>query len=198
MAKVICPICNESFKNEEGLALHTAAKHPISKKEESPNSKSSKKLYIFITIIIAVGLLIWGAMAMFQNTSSCQNTPAKDINIGSHQNLKLHMHTELKILIDGREQVIPSNIGIGQNLMRPVHTHDISGEIHMEGPCKRDFTLGDFFSIWEKTFDNQCIFNYCTNKGTLTMTVNSQPNFDFDNYVMKDHDQVLIKYTSNK
>jgi hypothetical protein len=103
------------------------------------------------------------------DTSSCKTDPVTEINIGDHSNLALHIHPELQIMIDGIPQPIPSNIGVQTGVMRPLHTHDSTGVLHVEGPCQRDFTIGEFFQIWDQTFTAECIFDKCTSQGTLEM-----------------------------
>ncbi len=55
-------------------------------------------------------------------------------------------------------QVIPANVGLGSNCIRPIHTHDGSGTLHVETDQNRDYTLADFFLIWGKVFNSSGIF----------------------------------------
>jgi hypothetical protein len=49
---------------------------------------------------------------------------------------------------------IPPQIGIiPDKCIYWLHTHDGTGIIHIESPIKRDFTLGQFFDIWAKKFE---------------------------------------------
>ncbi len=194
MEKPKCEICNRTFKDLDGLEKHNLAKHHVEKKVERIENKEIKKYGIYFVVIL---LIAGGAYALFSGAQSCKNTPANEMNIGGHTNLALHIHQDLKIIIDGKEETIPPNIGIAPNIMRPIHTHDATGELHVEGQCKRDFTLGDFFVIWDKRFDSNCIFEHCTDKGKLKMSVNGKENFDFDKLALKDHDKILIEYRSN-
>ena len=69
-----------------------------------------------------------------------------------------------RIMIEGRQVEIPSAIGIrdprfdrglavGGSCFEPLHTHDTSGIIHIEGPDpNRQYTLGDFFAVWSATY----------------------------------------------
>lgn len=191
-----CEICNQEFKDAGGLAQHKAAKHTGNKAEEK-KPRNYKKYRNWGIALIALGLIIWGVSAMFSGVQDCKTAPVTEVNIGGHNNLALHIHTDLAIMIDGKRQNIPPNVGILPGVMRPLHTHDATNHIHIEGQCQRDFKIGEFFSIWNKRFDSQCIFNYCTNNGTLTFTVNDQPNNDFENYEMKDGDLMVIEYKAN-
>ncbi len=112
----------------------------------------------------------------------------------------IHWHPELTIIIDNVEQSIPTNIGLETVAHAPVHTHETNGTIHLENhyPSRRDMRLGYFFELWNKEFSNECIFDYCTDKGTLRMRVNSVENTLFDDYIMADGDIIVIEYASFK
>lgn len=113
-----------------------------------------------------------------------------------HQNLRLHIHSHLKIIIKGQEQIIPSNIGIvSPSCFRPIHTHDAGGTLHIEFPNIRDVRLAEFFLIWGKQFNSNQIFEFTGGpENQVKMFVNGQENTEFENYIMKDLDQIEIKY----
>ena len=114
-------------------------------------------------------------------------------------NYPIHWHPQLTIIIDDIQQSIPANIGLEAGPHKPVHTHETNGTIHIENnyPSKNNMRLGYFFEVWDKEFSSECIFDYCTDKGTLTMTVNGEDNLLFDNYIMADGDVIVIEYMSN-
>lgn len=121
-----------------------------------------------------------------------------------------HWHPKLTIRIDGKEILIPDDIGVGTGRiidtelsgmgMSPTHTHESDGTIHIENlnPSAKPetLTLGYFFYVWEKPFSSTCIFEHCTTNGMLKMYVNGVENTEFGWYVMQDGDDILIKYTS--
>ena len=158
-----------------------------------------KPIYIAIIVIVAVFIVF---ILLFKSPSQSNNTS------GVPQQ-PVHWHPKLKIIIKGEEQFIPPNIGIsiGNNMdnqisgmrMSPTHTHESDGTIHLENnrPWQKPetLTLGYFFKVWGKNFNSSCIFEYCNNEnGTLTMTVNGKPNFEFEKYVMRDKDKIIIEY----
>lgn len=158
-----------------------------------------KKIIILIITIFA----IMGLFSFLLITKT--DNEGKDITeqCVKHGPKGIHLHPLLEIRIDGENYVIPKNIGIPSFwCMRPLHTHDESGVvddsavIHVESKEVRSFTLSEFFIIWGKTFNSTCIFEYCTDKGTLTMTVNGKKNTEFENYIMQDKDQIKIEYKS--
>lgn len=65
-----------------------------------------------------------------------------------------HTHTQLKIQQDGKEIPIPAHVGITDECMHPLHTHDATGLIHMEYPLPIPFFLGDFFDLMGITFND--------------------------------------------
>lgn len=158
-----------------------------------------KTIYIVLIVII----LIFGSFfVLFRSSSKTQYTT------GIPQQ-PIHWHPKLKILIKGEEQLIPPGVGInvGNNIdyeisgmrMSPTHTHESDGTIHLENnkPWLKPetLTLGYFFKVWGKNFNSSCIFEYCNGlDGTITMTVNGQPNNEFGSYIMHDRDDIVIKY----
>ena len=161
---------------------------------------SKKICLVFFTIFII--LLLYGC-------SSANNANAGNTNSNGIPQQPIHWHPHLKIIIEGEEQVIPPGIGIniGNNMdndvssmrMSPTHTHTGDDVIHMENnrPWQKPetLTLGYFFKVWSKNFNSSCIFDYCNGEnGTLAMTVNGQPNYEFDKYVMQDKDQIIVEY----
>lgn len=113
----------------------------------------------------------------------------------NHTGAGMHIHPNLEIMIDGVTQTIPKDIGVGGACMRPIHTHDESGRIHVEFPGKRDFTLGDFFTLWSKPFDETHLLDKVVdNTHEIIMTVNDQPSTEFRNQVLKDGDKIVLKY----
>jgi hypothetical protein len=197
--KVICKLCGKEFSSEDGLANHTRDKHPSGKKETE--SKNNRKIKKWVILILVVGVIFYGVFLLINGimneSEECKTLPASELNIGGHTNLKLHTHQDLTIMIDGVKQIIPGNIGLGNNLMRPVHTHDGTGHIHTEAPCIRDLTLGDFFDIWNKPFNENQILDKTSETGTISLTVNGKLNTDFRNLILRDGQNIVIEYKSN-
>ena len=112
--------------------------------------------------------------------------------------------------------LIPANTGFDPSCARPLHTHDVSGTLHVETVINRNYTLGDFFLIWNKIFNSSGVFPYnrslpsylgCVTGSTLyyhshptlaifykkdgpstiTMTVNGNPEPLLQNYVLPEN-----------
>ena len=189
--------------------MHNKSKHhgKVPKERKPLPIKKIRNWLIFIGIL---GLIVWWIVA------SIPESNIKELNVNINGNAinvptgAVHWHPRLTIKIDGKIITIPTNIGISMGKivdtqlsgmrMSPTHTHETDGTIHLENnnPSKKpeSLTLGYFFYVWDKQFSSSCIFEYCTDKGTLTMTVNELENTEFENYIMNDKDEILIVYTS--
>jgi hypothetical protein len=67
-----------------------------------------------------------------------------------HEELAVHYHAHLDILVDGQRVTVPALIGIDERRQQisPLHTHDTSGVIHIESATNAPFTLGQLFAEW--------------------------------------------------
>jgi len=151
--------------------------------------KVSKWVLIGTLVLVVLGI---GGWYISRNAPDTSDPLTMCIQ---HQNLTMHTHPHIAITIKRQAQEIPANIGLSATCMRPVHTHDATGTIHIEFPFQYDAKLGDFFKIWEKQFSSTCVLDKCNGtEGTVTMTVNGQSNIEFENYIMKDLDRIEIKF----
>ena len=113
----------------------------------------------------------------------------------------LHIHPHLNVTDEGKHLTVPAQIGIeatlwkdhsldnyqGMTGMSPLHTHDASGTIHIESSVKRNYTLGEFLSIWG---------GLNLNGKTVKLTVDGKPVTDFRNHVFKDGEQINLDIAS--
>ena len=166
-----------------------------------------KRIVIAVTAVIAVGAITVGVLyANKPKINTMQTQPTGDIVSKEG----IHWHPKLSIYIKGQKQEIPADIGIGKQYssskwydpmmdMTDFHTHDNSGTLHwevMEGPVMRDHvTLKAFFDVWGKPFSSTQILDAKNGAdGIVKMTVNGQPSNDFENYQVKDKDDIVIRY----
>mgnify|MGYP001610615587 CR=1 FL=1 len=160
------------------------------KEKERLSFQRQKKLKKILLIFI--GVLILGGSIFALSKIKIQPTPSEAAIISSQG---IHWHPEIKISILGKNQEIPARIGLGL-AENPIHTHDASGVIHLEfsGVVKEgDIKLGQFFQVWGKRFNKDCIFDKCSGpEGKLKILVNGEPNFEFENYAMQDKDKIEI------
>jgi hypothetical protein len=104
----------------------------------------------------------------------------------------------LDIFINGQPHTIPSQIGINGRCFYWLHTHDDSGIIHIESPAARDYTVGQFFDIWNKTSRSNQIFGDIANgKYTPTVYVNGNKvsaGVNYKDIKLNTHDEIAIVY----
>lgn len=163
------------------------------KEKERQKRRMKKTAKTVVLILIVTGVIFWGGWYLVSKTA---DAPGDDLAICiQHARLAMHIHPQLSIMINGQDYEIPADIGISTGCMRPIHTHDATGTLHVEFPRVREVKLGEFFKIWEKIFNADCIFEHCSGgEDQVKMFVNGEQNFDFENYVMRDLDRIEIIY----
>ena len=113
--------------------------------------------------------------------------PVNGISCDALESTIFHIHIHLAVFIDGQEAQIPFGIGIGQPWQVSngpdgpfvedgacfywMHTHTEDGVIHIEAPIRRNFTLGDFFAIWQEPLSSQQVG---PGKGDVIVYINGQ------------------------
>ncbi len=58
---------------------------------------------------------------------------------------------------------VPAYVGIDRlrAVQAPMHTHDTSGQIWLEGRETDTVMLGQFFTVWGVRFDDRCLGSAC-------------------------------------
>jgi hypothetical protein len=116
------------------------------------------------------------------------------------EHLTFHIHTQLNVTINNQSYRIPAGIGIVQGYcIYWLHTHDDSGWIHIESPVKREFTIGQFLSIWNKFNSSDAVVQNLTDNsivGNLTVYVNgtqmSNNSTDYRDLELKDRGNISL------
>ena len=125
--------------------------------EERSGSKSRRWIPITTWSLIGAGIigLGWWMAQPTKSDGMVALASSSDLSLCvSHGGLSLHIHPHLRIIIDGEEQAVPANMGVTPNCLRPMHTHDGTGIIHIESPRIRNFTVEQLFGIWGKEFSD--------------------------------------------
>lgn len=138
---------------------------------------------IIAVIIVALGLMVWGSTLTPAIRPWSETTRVGCLPNG-HENLALHIHPRLSIFVDGVPEVIPANIGIRPGCMAEVHTHDETGELHVEtiDIARGDmFTLQDFFDVWDMELEREGYEVYILRNGQLQDTLSDVPLRDLEN-----------------
>ncbi len=90
-----------------------------------------------------------------------------------------HGHSHLTIFNNGTALAIPANIGIvaartGQVACDyPLHTHDLSGRLHMHALTRSVFTLGQFFTVWGQPLSRTNVAGITNQPLTVYITDNN-------------------------
>lgn len=154
-----------------------------------------------IALIIGGSILLLALVLLMRGVS-----PTKDFAALTNRELATfcgreagayHVHPTLEIVVNGERINVPSNIGVGPTCMTALHTHSPDGLIHVESPVARDFTLGDFFAVWGKPFNQNEILDYKVDAANrIRVTVNGSEVDTYDNTILKDGERIVIYYES--
>tara|TARA_B100000941_G_scaffold286926_1_gene261264 strand:+ start:1862 stop:2449 length:588 start_codon:yes stop_codon:yes gene_type:complete len=175
---------------------------------------SEKGIWSVITVLALSALLVllaqeFGGLSEVSDSgsnevtalSSTAETPDPLANeCVDHSNLGRHDHSMLSIYINGEQTEIPTNLGINTDIcnqegasMHTVHTHDDTGRLHIETAANVDMPLGVFFDIWGVHFNETGIFDYrVSNTHELIMTIGGVANYQFDDYLLVDGEEITI------
>lgn len=125
-----------------------------------------------IVIILILGLVYINSRSNVTTSTEQINTSLYPFACLGNEQLTFHIHIWLRIIIDGQNITIPAAVGIvnpvfenadnekiaySGSCFEPMHTHDNSGIIHIESATNTNYTLGDFFDIWNVTYDSVSI-----------------------------------------
>lgn len=156
-------------------------------------------MWWIIGIVVIIITLLFVGRLFSDNGRSHRSNREVALLCTSDMATQFHIHPNLQIVINGQKQEIMANIGISLSCMNALHTHDSSGIIHVESPEKRDFTLSDFFAVWNKTYNKDQILDYkVDNKHVIRETINGQEVEEYENTVLRDKNQIIIFYEEKK
>lgn len=167
------------------------------RKLEKP-ARSMKWLWIVVAVVLVGGIVAW-------TETRPKPTPAQKVAQASksHEQLVLscttdaattfHIHSHLSIIINGEDQSVPADIGVTSSCLHPLHTHDSAAIIHMESPVKEDFTIADFFKVWDKTYSDTKILGTTVDANhQLKLFVDKKEVTTGPGTIMKDRESISI------
>jgi len=125
------------------------------------------------------------------------------------ENLTLHYHAHLDIVLDGRAVPVPAGLRIsvtdtagnipgshtpGRPGIAALHTHDTSGVLHVESPTNAQFTLGQLFTEWDVGLGPGHIGSYRDQPGTrVQVYVNGRPfTANPTRLVLQPHQEIAV------
>ena len=156
---------------------------------------SNKRTPVVIGVVLALVLLALFMIPKFTDPTRGFASAWAEAGVGclagGHSRTAQHFHPKLAIGVDGLQESIPANVGVLRTCMAEVHTHDASGTLHVEAIAADKIThLKDFFTVWGKTISRD---GY-----SLVMTVDGKPNFELGELILKDGQQIVLEYKSNR
>ena len=167
------------------------------------DKKIKRLVVIGVIAIIAIGIGIVVTTSKIPLQANAAPT-IDGIQCNPSEKFVLHNHVHIDIFINGQRYIVPSQVGIlPERCIYWLHTHDDSGIIHIESPVVKNYTLGQFFDIWNKKFNNSQIFDNVANgknnnnNATLSIYTNGQKVSTGANYrdvKLDKHDQIAIVY----
>ena len=158
----------------------------------APHRRRALILFVVGLVLVAAGKSLLGksgpsGLGTIPLPASAGNLPEPIAGVecrpALHENAAYHIHATLSIRVDGQAVEVPSNVGIvtdpdtGQVVcMYELHTHDNSGEIHIEAPEPRTFTLGQFFAVAGVPLTPENVAGFTVGEGgELRVMVDGQP-----------------------
>jgi len=141
-------------------------------------------IFVIIIVIVIVFLFLYPRLTAKNGKNKSSNVPCLVPNLPLVQ----HIHPQLTILIDDKPEFLPAGIGIGA-CEKVIHTHDddaTAGIIHVESQDARQYTLGDFMSVWGKSFERE---GY-----RLEAKVDGQIAPDPKSIILKDGEKIIMNY----
>jgi hypothetical protein len=155
--------------------------------------------------IVVGGLLLVGAIivviySLRTPAPASADPTVNGIPCASNEQLAVHYHAHLTMIIGGNQTVLPANVGIDNTTqcLYWLHVHASDGIIHIEAPAgsaNRKFTLGDVFAIWKKPISKTQIgATVLTKDQKLEMWVDGKPyTGDPGKIVLAPHTQVVLE-----
>src|SRR5215467_7124836 len=198
--KAKCNVCGKSFYSRKQLEQHAQDAHSTMNKNAMIKAvKKPFKISKLIAVIsVCVLIAIVGSIAIYYAREHAAALTIDGIGCNSMEQFAMHIHAHIDIIINGAYFLVPSQIGIPSNCFYWLHTHDESGIVHIEAPTHRDFTLGQFFDIWNKKLSNDQIFKYVASANNpLNVYINGTKVPDGTNYrdiKLNAHDEIAIIY----
>src|SRR6187551_2971395 len=122
-----------------------------------------KTVFTIAALIVIVGLFVWGSISKKMGDTA-KTSREVALTCTTDMATEFHIHPELSIFVNGEQITIPTDLGVTPACMTSIHTHDSTGIIHVEAPIQKDFTLGDFFAVWNKDFSKTKLFENSTDQ----------------------------------
>jgi hypothetical protein len=169
--------------------------------------KKRQIIILSIVIIVIASITIYIELVM----------KPQNLNMDSERTspFAVYFHSNLRILLDGKSTIVPSQIGIDYNLwndhsldkfgfpgmpmdeegktampgMAPIYTTNDKGRITVGSIVERDYTLGEFLRIWN---------GLDTKDKLVNATVNGNVVNNYTNIKLEDGQQIELHIQTKK
>jgi hypothetical protein len=169
-----CPICEVAVR-PENLLRHLNDIHPrhpdtpglreklreepgrVARRSAGPPIRVRRWQVVLVAVIVVIGVGAYVALQALTRSYpfGCITNEGGDL---------YHWHANLEIFSGPASAevpvTIPPDVGRSVTCLQPLHTHDSSGQIHIESDVNRLFSLGDFFTVWEKSFGSPRLMHH--------------------------------------
>src|SRR6185437_11009315 len=120
-----------------------------------------KRLFIIVLILcIAIGAWLLYQKSLIQpDYSGLPTVPCIDTTQPIKQSFTLH----ISIMINGKQYPLDKTIGHDYGkCLHDIYVNNASGLVYIMTNGNEQFTLGNFFDVWHKTYNKNQIFGYLT------------------------------------
>ena len=196
-----CPTCGAIIK-KENLRAHYEKVHPRRTLSLSSDSRKNAQPRRIIRNrprrrLIFYGLVVTGIILVSTVAAL----------VVSENTVRVHIQSQLSVLILGAPSTVPSGIGINQSLWRdhsldhygvsgrsPLTTRDTSGAIYLESNTVRNFTLQEFLGVWGETVDISQVVGYqVPSDDSSCIVVNGQTLPSTSEVVLADKQRITVE-----
>jgi len=176
------------------------ARKDIWEKKRSP--------WLWVGYAIAIIVLGYIAYSVYYYLSTAEKVEEYEVCANGRCVKTFHIHMETKFDICGKNINLPLEHGS----LEKSHTHKERNYMHFHERLPYDqasgqlldttpLQLNSLMNEFDIRFNDRCVAEYCNGDscpdgkpGTIRMFVNEQPNTEFDKYVWKDGDEILITF----
>lgn len=153
-----------------------------------------KFIWILICFIGIIGLsFFFYHAALTQSTyEGLPTVPCIDYTKPIVQNFSF----TLSIQVDNKPYPLNPQIGHDYgNCLHDIFVDDSSGKVNVRANDNEQFTLGQFFDVWQKTFTPQQIFDLQTSSTHhIVVTVNGKTIDQYQNILLQPNQNIIVTY----
>jgi hypothetical protein len=142
-----------------------------------------------------------GAAPWPRPAQTAELAEAAGLELDTREHLDYHVHAHLDVFVNGQPVEVPAGIGIEIDdpavrsfpsgdgtdyggidpeegceaaCISPLHTHSADGVLHTEAAISSPNTLGQFFTEWDVTLDDECVGGYCVPEATIAIFIDGE------------------------